>query len=63
MLISVLISVENVSMDFNRLLLHFSDSSMYIDYTLETKLVIDYLLRGFQEGFQHFTVVYLPKSF
>ncbi len=50
-------------MDFKRLLLHLSKSMSYMDYEVESKLVINNLLIGFQEAFQHFTVVYMLKSF
>lgn len=63
MLKTVLKTVDNVSMDFKRLLLHLSKSIFYMDYEIESKLVINNLLIGFQVGFQHFTVVYMLKSF
>lgn len=56
-------TVDNVSMDFKRLLLHLSKSMSYMYYEVESKLVINYLLICFQVGFQHFTVVYMLKSF
>ncbi len=48
MLKTVLITVDNVSMDFKRLLLHLSKSMSYMDYEVESKLVINNLPIGFQ---------------